>query len=725
MSSARSIPGQVGTHLINDPDSRDPPDTRAAPAGAFSPDTVIQAAFLAGDHPVLLVDARSRTILACNAATERVFGYPSYDLLGKSTRILHVSDAHYEEFGRESERVLHNVPGSYHSHFWLRRRDGSTFPSEHLVQVVDDRAGEPRAVISIVRDVSESVHAEPPPHPGKAGFHSLARHLPGIVFQHVRTRDGAARNSYLSGNLFENYGIDPDAMQADPRHFFDAIHPEDRPRLGHAMDRSAETLTGIDIRVRLRIPDDGHVWLHIMAQPHRLDDGAVVWDGLALDVTREVQAEERLHHLATHDALTGLPNQFQFLSLLDQMMARAGIGNRRIAVALANLGRMVYINETYGFEAGDELLRQAGARLLEHLRPEDLTGRGHGNTFLLALEVDVDDAELSGTLRRIQEAFAQPFTVMSGVPIRMDTRIGLALFPTDGSTGEGLLRASGIALDRAKRHPDRNYEFYAEEQGRELRRRIRQEQALDNAIKAGEFVPWYQPQVSLVDGSLIGLEALARRPGPSGELTAPAQFIQLAEETGLIIPLGELILDRVLAQIREWTGTGLKVPPVSINVSARQFRQAGFESGLRERLAGTGVDPGALVVELTESSLLENYSAAQQTMRALTELGVHFSIDDFGTGFSSLGYLAELPFHILKIDRSFSSTIGQDARRRAIIESLILMSRGLDLLVVAEGVETEEQARLLREMGCHAAQGYFYAPALPADRLTVWLRDSQ
>jgi diguanylate cyclase (GGDEF)-like protein/PAS domain S-box-containing protein len=713
---------------MKEPGSRDPSDTHVAPAGGFSPDAVLQAAFLAGDHPVLLVDARSRTILACNAATERVFGYPSYELLGKSTRILHVSDAHYEEFGRESERVLHDVPGSYHSHFWLRRCDGSTFPSEHFVQVVDDRAGEPRAVISIVRDVSESVHTQPlldPPHPGKAGFHSLARHLPGIVFQHVRTRDGAARNTYLSGSLFENYGIDLDAMQAEPRHFFDAIHPEDRPRLEHAMDHSAETLTGIDIRVRLRIPDDAHVWLHIMAQPHRLDDGAVVWDGLALDVTREVQAEERLHHLATHDALTGLPNQFQFLSLLDQMMARAGVGNRRIAVALVNLGRMVYINETYGFEAGDELLRQAGARLLERLRPQDLAGRGHGNTLLVALAVDVDDAELSGTLHRIQEAFAQPFTIRSDVLIRMDTRIGLALFPADGQTGDGLLRASGIALDRAKRHPDRNYEFYAAEQGREMHRRILQEQTLDNAIKAGEFVPYYQPQVSLVDGSLIGVEALARRPGRSGELAAPAEFIQLAEETGLIIPLGDLILDQVLTQIRAWSEAGLKVPPVSINVSARQFRQAGFASGLRERLAGTGVNPGALVVELTESSLLENYSAAQQTMCALTELGVHFSIDDFGTGFSSLSYLAELPFHILKIDRSFISTIGKDARRRAITESLILMSRALNLVVVAEGVETEAQARLLQKMGCHAAQGYFYAAALPAAQLVDWLRDTQ
>jgi diguanylate cyclase (GGDEF)-like protein/PAS domain S-box-containing protein len=714
--------------MMKDPGSRDPPDTSVPPAGGFSPDAVLQAAFMAGDHPVFLVDARSRTILACNGAAERVFGYPSRVLLGKSTRILHVSDGHYEEFGKESERVLHNRPGSYHSHFWMRRRDGSTFPSEHLVQVVDDRAGKPRAVISIVRDVSESVYAKPrldSPHPGKAGFHSLARHLPAIVFQHVRTRDGTARNTYLSGSLLENYGIDPDAIRTDPRHFFDAIHPEDRKRLEHAVDHSAEALTGIDIRVRLRTPNCDGVWLHVMAQPHRLDDGAIVWDGFALDITREIQAEERLHHLATHDALTGLPNQFQFLSLLDQMMARSGVGNRRIAVALVNLGRMVYINETYGFEAGDELLRQAGARLLKCLRPQGLAGRGHGNTFLLALEVDVGDAELSGTLRRIQEAFVQPFTIKSGASIRMDTRIGLALFPTDGKIGEGLLRASGIALDRAKRHPDRNYEFYAEEQGRELRRRIRQEQALDNAIQAGEFVPWYQPQVSLVDGSLIGLEALARRPGRSGELAAPAEFIQLAEKTGLIIPLGDLILDRVLAQIRAWSEAGLKVPPVSINVSARQFRQAGFESGLRERLAGNGVDPGILVVELTESSLLENYSAAQQTMRALTQLGVHFSIDDFGTGFSSLGYLAELPFHILKIDRSFSATIGQDARRRAITESLILMSRGLNLVVVAEGVETEAQARLLKEMGCHAAQGYFYAPALPAAQLIDWLRDKR
>ncbi|OOG23679.1 hypothetical protein B1C78_10345 [Thioalkalivibrio denitrificans] len=693
---------------------------------AFSPATVLQAASLSGDHAILLLDLPSRTILACNEAAERVFGYGAGELVGKDTRILHVSDEHYRRFGEESARVLENGSGSYHCHYWLKRRDGSTFASEHLVRLIEDLLVGHMIALSIVRDLTESACSEPlpdSPRPGDTPLHGMTRHLPGMAFQHVRTREGVARNTFLSGSLFKDYDLDMEAMLEDPASFFDALHPDDRSRLDREMARSAEDLSGLNIRVRLRIPSGEFIWLHIVSQPRRLDDDAVVWDGFALDVTREQETEERLHQLATHDPLTGLPNPFQFVALLDRMFRRRGAREQRIAVAQINLGRMVYINETYGFDAGDELLRQAGARLLAQANSQGLVARGHGNTFLVALEASMADVTLTDILRRLQAPFTDPFVIRDDVAVRGDARIGLALYPGDGQTADSLLRASGIALDRAKRHPDRSYEFYAAEQGQDMRRRIRQEQALHDAIDAGLFIPHFQPQVSLADGSLVGLEALARCLDGNPTPLSPAEFIPLAEETGLIVPLGQLILERVLTCIGEWTRAGLRVPPVAVNFSARQFRQGDFESGLRETLSRSGVDPSTLVVELTESSLLQDFSKAEKTMRSLAELGVRFAIDDFGTGFSSLSYLARLPFHTLKIDRSFISAIEQDVRQRAITEALILMSRGLDLRVVAEGVETEDQARRLMGMGCHSAQGFFYARPMPAEEVEDWLRN--
>jgi diguanylate cyclase (GGDEF)-like protein len=542
-----------------------------------------------------------------------------------------------------------------------------------------------------------------------------------MVFQHVRTRDGAARNTYLSGSLFDDYGLDMKAMQADPAQFFGALQSDDRARLEREMTRSAEHLDALNVRVRLHIPSGDFIWLHIISQPHRLDDGAVVWDGIGLDVTREQEAEERLHQLATHDPLTDLPNTFQFIALLDRMLGCPGAPDTRIAVAQLSLARMVHINETYGFDAGDDLLCQAGERLRTQLGARGLLARGHGNTFLVAMEAAGDDPTLSDLLGRLQAAFHERFHVGEEVAVRSDVRIGLAIHPADGESADALIRASGIALDRAKRNPDRNYEFHAAEQGRELHRRVQQEQSLRDAIEAGLFLPHFQPQVSLADGSLIGLEALARGAGTDGTPLSPGDFIPLAEETGLIVALGQQILEKVLKQIGDWTRAGHRVPPVAVNFSARQFRREDFESRLRETLEQSGVDPTTLVVELTESSLLQDFSRAEETMRSLAASGVRFAIDDFGTGFSSLSYLARLPFHTLKIDRSFVSAIDHDARQRAITEALVMMSWGLDLRVVAEGVETQEQARQLKRMGCHAAQGYLYARPIPAKDVLDWL----
>ncbi|MEX0729761.1 MAG: EAL domain-containing protein [Aquisalimonadaceae bacterium] len=689
----------------------------------ISSEGLLQAVFLAGDNPVLLVEIRTRKILACNAAIERVFGYRPSELIGCETEVLHVDKQSYQAFGEESDRVLYQGSGSYHSHYWMRRRDGARFPSEHLVQLIYDDDGEPYASISIVRDVTETGDA---PDIGKAhdaqetGFRALAKSLPGFVYQRVRTPDGTDRYTFLAGGLFQRYGLDPDVLRADPSAFFRGVLEPERHELEDEIGRSHCLLTPIDMEVRFRVPDGPVIWLKLMSQPRRLDDGSVAWDGFALDISQEKDSEQRLHHLATHDQITGLPNRYQVMAYLEQIIAGVRRRKGRFAVAYLDVRGMTQINEAYGFARGDQLLRCIGERLNGCVGPRDLVGRSHSDGLLVVLSID--DISLADALRRLQSVFDQPFRLADDAMISSSVKIGIALYPEDGSTAEDLLQAAHTARDHARRTPDCEYAFYARELGAQMRVRVHEEQALRDAIEAGELVPYFQPQRSLADRSLVGLEALVRWEKPDGQLVAPDAFIPLAEETGLILALDLLVLRKVAAQIKAWLADGLSVPVVSVNCSAHQFRSSAFEEAYRREVISAGLDPGIVGIEITETSLGSDFAAANRIMNSLVELGVRFSIDDFGTGFSSLGSLAQLPFHTLKIDRSFVSAIGTDGRQRAITESLIRMSDALGLFVIAEGVETSAQETRLRRLGCDAAQGFLYSPAVPAADVRGWLR---
>lgn len=696
----------------------------SGPDSRLSADSLLQAAFLAGDNPVFLVSIESRTILACNAATERVFGYRPDELLGCDTERLHVDSKLFRDFGAQSEKVLYDGVGSYHCHYWMRRRDGSTFPSEHLVQLINGDDGYPVAVVSIVRDVSEASDSPSMSVRGDVrtgSFRALADNLPGIVYQWVRTMDGQDRFTFLAGGLFQRYGVDPETVRTNSSLFFSGLFTRDRWELEEEIARSRAMLSPIDMEVRYRAPNDETVWLRVLSQPRRLDDGSVAWDGFALDVSQEKLAEERLHHLATHDQITGLPNRFQVMTHVSRRITRASYWGRRFAVAVVDIHRMTRINETYGFEQGDRVLRLVAERLNGEAFRREVVGRGHGDGFLLVLSDATDEAALSRALQRLRSVFDTPFTLADETTVQVGARIGLAIYPDDATSADALLHAAHVAMETARRTPGPEYAFYAEELGAQLRHRARREEALRAAIQAGELTPYFQPQVSLENRSLVGLEALVRWVQPDGKVLPPAEFIPLAEESGLIIPLGKLVLRKVITCIRTWLDAGLDVPPVSVNCSARQFRGTAFEDDIREQLQAAALPPELLMIEITESSLMDDPEAAQRTMSALTAIGVRFSIDDFGTGFSSLGSLAELPFHTLKIDRSFVASIGTDDRRRVITELLIRMSDALGLMVIAEGVETSAQEARLRRLGCMAAQGYLYARPLPASGIRQWL----
>ncbi len=700
----------------------DPPNaTRSGATGHFSADSLLQAAFLAGDNPVFLVDMESRRILACNGAVRRVFGHTPEDLVGRDTRILHTDDAAYERFGRESEAVLRGNAGSYHGHFRMRRRNATDFPSEHLVHIIRDDAGAPCAVVSIVRDLSAAEPEDLSVSCSKAGFRFLGQYLPGALYQRIQSADGTSRFTVLTGSLFRDHGLDPERIRADPEELYSRILPADREELKAALARGRTARTAVECEVRLRAPDGKLVSLRILTQPRVLDDDSTIWDGVALDITTQRSAEEQFHYLATHDALTGLLNRPQFLQHLQWAVDMAARNGQRLVVVTMGIHAMMRINAAHGLGIGDELLRQVGARLQTHCSGNDLTARGHGDVFFVMRVLGGNARDARHVLDGLAQLFDEPFDLGGGTTVAASVRMGLAAYPEDAGDAASLLNDSSIAFDRCARDRRVGYEFYAEELGRELRERGRREDALAEAIARGEVVPYFQPQVSLLDGSLVGLEALARWPRPDGTLVPPGEFIPLAEASNLILSLDYAILKAVISWIREWWAAGFGTPPVAINCSARQFRNANLPQVLRQALAGSGLDSSQLIIEITESSLLEDIGAAERTMTALTGMGIRFSIDDFGTGFSSLSYLAHLPFSSLKIDRTFVATLGTNERLGAISSLLVNMGRSLGLAVIAEGVEEQAQAAHLKRIGCPAAQGFLYAAPMPGDAVTAWL----
>lgn len=698
-------------------------DASRKEAPRFTSDSLLQAVFLAGSNPVFLIEMQTRKILACTGDIVDVFGYHRPDLVGSDTRILHVDQASYEAFDDSSRAVL-DTSDNYHGHTWMRRRDGSVFYSEHLVQVIRDDAAQECTIISIVRDLTgarqDTLNALGTSN-DELPFRSLREHVPGAVYQQIEDLNGTDRFTYLAGTLFQHYGLDADAVRTDPEAFYGCIVPTDRKVLESKINRARVSMASVECEIRMDTPAAGQVTLRIVTQPRKLDDGSLLWDGFALDITTERRAEEQLQYLSKHDALTGLLNRGQFLRQVEHAIGQLGGKPRWLAVATVDVQGMTRINAVYGLERGDGLLAKIGGRLQEHLSRHDFAARGHGNVFFVMMRLRDDNHGVSRRLSRLARVFDEPFHLDDGTLLSASARIGIATHPTDASDAATLVSASTIALDRAPHGHQVGYEFYSEELGHRLRQRMVLEKDLADGIAAGELVPFFQPQISLADGSLTGLEALVRWCKPDGRLISPAEFIPLAEKSGLIPRLDIAVMKAVITQIRQWQDMGLDPPPVAVNCSARQFRGGHLARACKDTLHEGGIDPSLLVIEMTESSLLDDYQAAEKTMAALTEIGVQFAIDDFGTGFSSLNYVAHLPFHTLKIDRSFIAMLGIDDRQTAICDLLVNMGATLGLKVVAEGVEEQSQATYLMSIGCPAAQGFLFAKPMPAAEVSAWL----
>ncbi|HEX6549510.1 MAG TPA: EAL domain-containing protein [Gammaproteobacteria bacterium] len=540
--------------------------------------------------------------------------------------------------------------------------------------------------------------------------------------------DGIYRGSldrglvYVNPALAKMFGFEsPEAMKAvpGPIHY---VRPERREQLRRLLERHG-AYRNEEVEFRRQ---DGSVFYAINSAVaiRGPDQNILYFDGVISDISERKRAEQQVYRLAHYDTLTGLANRTLLRDRLEQALTDAKRRGERIAVMFLDLDHFKKVNDSLGHETGDRLLKAVSERLIECLRSNDSVSRQGGDEFILIVRQISDAESAARTAEKILQRVSGLYRV-GPHELHITTSIGISLFPDDGNDYEILIRNADIAMYQAKEQGRSNYQFFTRQMTARAHERLSIENELRRALERGEFALHYQPQVSLQHGRIVGVEALLRWNSREHGMIPPATFIPIAEQSGLIVPIGEWVLREACAQIKAWQESGLGSIPVAVNLSAVQFHRRDIDRTISETLEDAGIDPALLELELTESTLMQETREIIELMKRLNDAGVRLAIDDFGTGYSSLSYLKRFRIDRLKIDQSFVRDIITDPDDAAITNAVIRLGHGLKVEVMAEGVETVEQMQFLRERGCDSMQGYYFSKPLPADAVARLFREGR
>ena len=662
-------------------------------------------------HMLFVKDAKDLRFVRFNKAAEELLGYARADMLGKNN---------YDFFPKEEADLftamdrevlasgeLLDVPReSIHT-----RLQGTRLLHTKKIPISDEH-GQPLYLLGISEDITARVQVE-----------DTAQRL-GRILDHSTNEiyvfeAASLRFVQVNQGAQKNLGYDMDELRAlTPLDLKPDFSRESFEQLLAPLRRGEQEAISFVTNHRRK---DGSLYpVEVHLQLSR-NETPPVFVAIIQDITERKHAEDRLNYMAYYDTLTGLPNRQLLRDRLQQTMIEADRSGRVAAVMLLDLDRFKFINDTLGHEAGDMLLKGVAERLTTCVRHGDTVARLGGDEFtvLLANVAQVDDVAF--VTKKILEGFAQPFLI-AGRELFVSPSIGITLYPHDDRDIDNLLKNADAAMYHAKESGRNTFQFFTAELNERASQRLEMETALRHALERNEFLLHYQPLMDLKTGQLKGVEALLRWQHPQRGLVPPLDFIPLAEETGLIVPIGEWVLRTACAQAMAWHAAGFCGLQMAVNISSRQFQQHNLAALVTTVLNETGLEPQCFNLELTESVLMRNVDAAIVAMGELDAAGVGFSIDDFGTGYSSLSYLKRFPIDILKIDRSFVRDITTDPDDAAIVTAIMAMAHTLGIEVVAEGVETEEQIAFLRAHGCDVMQGYYFSKPVDAAALTELLR---
>ena len=526
--------------------------------------------------------------------------------------------------------------------------------------------------------------------------------------------DAELRFTYVSEGIRKVRGIAPEALLGKRRWELDRVGGDEEMARHRATLEAHEPFRDF---VHARRAPDGHVsYVSHTGQPIFDDKGAFKgYRGVARDITAKVEAEDKLARLAHFDALTGLPNRGLLQGRLKRAMARANRAQALLAVMYLDLDQFKEINDSLGHAVGDQVLREAALRLERCLRSTDTVARLGGDEFTILLEEVRSVEEIARVAEKILRAVAERAEI-AGHELHLSTSIGVTVYPLDGRDADTLLRNADLAMYHAKQEGRNNVQFFSHDMGAQTERRVDLQARLRGALARNELTLHYQPQVDVRTGAIVGCEALLRWSDRELGPVPPGHFIPIAEDTGLIVPIGEWVLAEACRQGKRWLEAGYGPLNLAVNLSPRQFRQRNLVERVAAILADTGFPPSALELEITESSVMHRAEEAAVGLRELHALGVQISLDDFGTGYSSLAYLHRFPVTTLKVDQSFVRDIKSDRDDAAIVSTVITLARQLRLKALAEGVETRAQLSFLRARGCDFYQGYLFCrPSPPAE----------
>lgn len=658
---------------------------------------------------IFLFDAENKHILETNAAFREMLGYAPEEIAGmKLYDLIQDSPKSIDDNVKHTLEQEHSTVGerSY------LRKDGSTVDVEVSGSVIS--FGDKEVVCAIARDITERKRIEQALRQSEERFRALVQNASDVIT--ILERD--ATITYESPAIERILGYEKEELLGE--NAFDYVHPDDFERVistfTEALESEQPTAT---VEFRFRHKDGSWRWFEGIGNDLR-DEPSV--KGIVInsrDITRRKELEDRLTHQAFHDSLTGLPNRALFLDRLKLALARLSRHDTSVGVLFMDLDDFKVVNDSLGHECGDRLLVAVGQRLQDTMRAEDTVARLGGDEFTVLLE---NISSASGAIRaaeRVIDALRAPF-VLDGNELFVTASVGIALGTSEKDEPQKLLRDADVAMYQAKRSGKASYAVFEANMGAGARARLDLYGDLRGAVKRGEFTVFYQPKVAFVgveEMQVAGMEALLRWQHPRRGLISPAEFVPLAEETGLIVPIGRWVLEQACHQARQWQQRFIGEPAltVCVNLSAREFKQPALEKVVAEILQNTGLNPAGLVLEVTESSMMEDTESAIGVLHRLKDLGVQLAIDDFGTGYSSLSYLKRLPIDILKIDKSFVDGVAQEAEDAAIIKAVLTLAQTMGLRVVAEGVESADQLKRLRQLGCEMAQGYHFARPLPGE----------